>query len=64
MIDSKNNDDLLIKGINHGYILANENPNYLKDLLLSLRSKNDYSYGLRKGRKLYMELNGKKGLSI
>ncbi|WP_339790931.1 hypothetical protein [uncultured Imperialibacter sp.] len=41
---------LTLKGFNHGYMLATENPNFLKELLDSIRDvKSPYRVGLVKG---------------
>ncbi|MEQ8687674.1 MAG: hypothetical protein RIE86_20380 [Imperialibacter sp.] len=41
---------LTVKGFNHGYMLAKENPNFLQELLDSIRdAQSPYRVGLVKG---------------
>ncbi|MEM6719228.1 MAG: hypothetical protein AAF611_07950 [Bacteroidota bacterium] len=41
-----------INGVNHAYILAEHQPNLLKQLLES-KTENDYFVGLKDGQRLY-----------
>jgi len=46
------NEQQYIKGVNHAYLLAEHQPQLLKNLLKS-ESRNDYFIGLRDGKRLY-----------